>query len=64
MGSEVIFGIFGLLGFLALGIPIYIVLMGLGVVLLLMDGGSIAGIAQTVLDHMNSATLMAVPVFT
>lgn len=63
MGVEVIFGIGGLLGLLALGIPIYIVLTGLGIVLLLLDGGSVAGMAQTVLDHMNSATLMAVPFF-
>ncbi|MDP2063055.1 MAG: TRAP transporter large permease [Phaeovulum sp.] len=63
MGIEAIYGIVALLGLLALGIPIYIVLMGLGIVLLLLDGGSVAGIAQTVLDHMNSATLMAVPFF-
>jgi C4-dicarboxylate transporter DctM subunit len=63
MGSEAAIAIGGLLLLLALGIPIYIVLTGLGIVLLLVDGGSVGGIAQDVLDHMNSATLMAVPFF-
>jgi C4-dicarboxylate transporter DctM subunit len=52
-----------LLVLLALGVPIYVVLIGLAALLLLHEGGSAAGIAQDVLDHMNSATLMAVPFF-
>ncbi|MEZ5863083.1 MAG: TRAP transporter large permease subunit, partial [Geminicoccaceae bacterium] len=63
MGSEALVGIGILVALLALGIPIYIVLGGLGIVLLLAEGGSAGGIAQDVLDHMNSATLMAVPFF-
>ncbi len=63
MGSEALLGIGILVALLALGIPIYIVLGGLGIVLLLAEGGSAGGIAQDVLDHLNSATLMAVPFF-
>lgn len=48
---------------LAVGVPIYVSLIGVAAVLILLEGGSIAGIGQSILDHMNSATLMAVPFF-
>ena len=63
MSSEAMMGLAALFLLLALGVPIYIVLTGLGIILLLIDGGSVGGIGQDVLDHMNSATLMAVPFF-
>ncbi len=63
MGFEAILLAIGLLALLALGIPIFVVLTGLAVLLLLSDGSSIGGIGQDILDHMNSATLMAVPFF-
>lgn len=48
---------------LALGVPIWLALTGCAVVLLLLMGSSVAGIGQDILDHMNSATLLAVPFF-
>jgi len=48
---------------LGLGIPIYLVLMGVASVLLLMDGRTLAGLGQHVLDHLNSPILIAVPFF-
>jgi len=48
---------------LGLGIPIYLVLMGVASFLLLMDGRTLAGLGQHVLDHLNSPILIAVPFF-
>jgi C4-dicarboxylate transporter DctM subunit len=48
---------------LAAGIPIYLVLMGVASALLLMDGRTLAGLGQHVLDHLNSPILIAVPFF-
>ena len=45
------------------GVPIYVVLAGSGVVLLLSDGMSLAGIGQHALSHLNSSVLIAVPFF-
>lgn len=63
MGMEATVGGAALLVALALGVPIYVVLAGIAIVLLMMEGGSIGGIGQDILDHMNSATLIAVPFF-
>ncbi|MBX3530677.1 MAG: TRAP transporter large permease [Rhizobiaceae bacterium] len=63
MAFEVILGSAALLGLLALGVPIYVVLAGIAIILLMAEGGSIGGVAQDVLDHMNSATMMAIPFF-
>lgn len=52
-----------LLVLLAVGVPIWLVLTGGAIVLLLVDGSSIAGIGQDILDHMNSSSLLAVPFF-
>src|SRR5690606_37647464 len=48
---------------LAIGVPIYLVLLCIAIVLLMAEGGSVAGIGQDILDHMNSATMMAIPFF-
>tara|TARA_R110002110_G_scaffold177973_2_gene382721 strand:+ start:1922 stop:3214 length:1293 start_codon:yes stop_codon:yes gene_type:complete len=48
---------------LALGVPIYLVLTSIATALLLIDGKSVVGIGQHVLDHLNSPTLVAVPFF-
>ena len=48
---------------LGLGVPIYLVLMGVASALLLMDGRTLAGLGQHVLDHLNSPILIAVPFF-
>lgn len=63
MGAEATIGGIALLVALALGIPIYIVLLGIAILLLTFEGSSIGGIGQDILDHMNSATLIAVPFF-
>lgn len=63
MGTEATIAGLSLLAALALGIPIYVALTGLAIILLLAEGGSIGGIGQDILDHMNSATLIAVPFF-
>jgi len=61
--SLLIAGIAILAILLALGVPIYLVLTAVASVLLLLDGGSLAGLGQHVLDHLNSPTLVAVPFF-
>lgn len=63
MATETILGSLSLLLLLAIGVPIYLVLLGIAIVLLMLEGGSVAGIGQDILDHMNSATLMAIPFF-
>ena len=60
MGLEAALGLGLLLVLLALGVPIYVALIGSAIVLLLHEGATIGGIGQEVLDHMNSATLLAV----
>lgn len=52
-----------LLGLLAIGTPIYLVLTAVAGGLLLMDGMSLAGLGQHVLDHLNSPSLVSVPFF-
>jgi C4-dicarboxylate transporter DctM subunit len=63
MGIEATLGSLALLAALASGIPIYVTLIGVSIILLMIEGGSIGGIGQDILDHMNSATLIAVPFF-
>jgi C4-dicarboxylate transporter DctM subunit len=53
----------GFLLLLAIGVPIYVALIGVAAVLTLGDGGTVAGLGQRILDKMNSATLMAIPFF-
>lgn len=63
MTTQIILGSAALFGLLAVGVPIYVVLAGLAIVLLIAEGGSVGGIGQDILDHMNSATLLAIPFF-
>lgn len=63
MSATMILGLCAVLVLLALGIPIYLVLMGVASVLLLLDGQTLAGLGQHVLDHLNSPILIAVPFF-
>ena len=60
---TILLGLAAVLILLALGIPIYLVLMGVASVLLIIDGRTIAGLGQHVLDHLNSPILIAVPFF-
>ncbi len=48
---------------LAIGTPIYLVLIGTATVLLLVEGKSVAGLGQHILDHLNSPILVSVPFF-
>jgi C4-dicarboxylate transporter DctM subunit len=59
---EIVGGL-AILVMLVLGVPIWLALTGAGIVLLLIEGSSVPGIAQDLLDHMNSATLLAIPFF-
>ncbi len=63
MSATMILGLCAVLVLLSLGIPIYLVLMGVASVLLLLDGQTLAGLGQHVLDHLNSPILIAVPFF-
>ena len=56
-------GLFAVLILLALGVPIYLVLTATATSFLLLEGKSVAGIGQHVLDHLNSPALVAVPFF-
>ncbi|MBX2883553.1 MAG: TRAP transporter large permease [Granulosicoccus sp.] len=60
---QILLGLAIVLGLLALGTPIYLVLMGVASILLIIDGRSIAGLGQHVLDHLNTPILVAVPFF-
>jgi len=51
------------LGLLAVGIPIYLVLMGVSSSLLVAEGRTVAGLGQHVLDHLQSPILISVPFF-
>ena len=48
---------------LALGVPIYLVLIASAASFLVLGGGSVAGIGQHVLDQLNSPALVSVPFF-
>ncbi|GIK82638.1 MAG: C4-dicarboxylate ABC transporter permease [Alphaproteobacteria bacterium] len=58
-----VLGFLALLVLLAAGVPIYLALIGVAAGLLLLEGVSVAGIGQAILDQMNSEALMAVPFF-
>jgi C4-dicarboxylate transporter DctM subunit len=45
------------------GLPIYVALGGTAVILFLVSGDSIGGVAQVVLDHLDSSSLIAIPYF-
>jgi C4-dicarboxylate transporter DctM subunit len=48
---------------LVAGVPIYAVLAGAGILLLLQEGISLAGIGQHALSNLNSSVLVAIPFF-
>ncbi len=50
-------------GLLAAGMPIFLVLGACAAVLYGVSGEPLVGIAQVVIDHLNSSTLMALPLF-
>src|SRR5690242_758007 len=50
-------------GLLACGMPIFLVLGMCAGVLFLVSGQPLIGVAQVVIDHLNSTTLMALPLF-
>lgn len=45
------------------GIPIYVALGGAALILFGLSGDSVGGLAQVVLDHLNSSNLIAIPYF-
>ncbi len=63
MTTLLIMALVAVLILLALGIPIYLVLMGVASVLLFAEGRTIAGMGQHVLDHLQSPILISVPFF-
>ena len=50
-------------GLLVIGAPIYLVLGSVAIVLLMVEGYSMPGFGQYVLDHLTSPVLIAVPFF-
>ena len=63
MGSLILIAVLAALILLALGIPIYLVLMGVSSILLVAEGRTVAGLGQHVLDHLQSPILISVPFF-
>ncbi|SMX26592.1 Sialic acid TRAP transporter permease protein SiaT [Pelagimonas phthalicica] len=63
METMILLALLAALILLALGIPIYLVLMGLASALLVAEGRTIAGLGQHVLDHLQSPILISVPFF-
>lgn len=63
MASMIVIGLAAALILLALGVPIYLVLMGVASILLVSEGRTIAGLGQHVLDHLQSPILISVPFF-
>jgi len=61
--AEAALGLVGLFALLVIGVPIFVALAAVACVLLLLEGNSIAGLGQHLLDHLNSPTLMAIPFF-
>lgn len=59
-----IFGVLGgLLGLLATGMPIFVVLGTIAVVLFWVQGVPLIGVSQVVVDRLNSGALIAIPLF-
>ena len=50
-------------GLLAAGMPIFLVLGTCAAILYFVSGEPLVGVAQVVVDHLNSSTLMALPLF-
>ncbi len=50
-------------GLLAAGMPIFLVLGTCAAILYFVSGEPLIGVAQVVIDHLNSSTLMALPLF-
>src|ERR1700754_4214558 len=50
-------------GLLAVGMPIFLVLGLCAAVLYLTSGEPLIGVTQVVIDHLNSPTLMSLPLF-
>jgi C4-dicarboxylate transporter, DctM subunit len=50
-------------GLLSAGMPIFLVLGACAAVLFMVSGQPLIGVAQVVIDHLNSTTLMALPLF-
>src|ERR1700732_2245448 len=50
-------------GLLAAGMPIFLVLGACAAVLYLVSGEPLIGVTQVVIDHLNSPTLMSLPLF-
>lgn len=60
---EFLYVAIALLLSLALGIPIYVVLGLLAVVMISLEGTPLIAVAQIYVDHLNSITLLAIPFF-
>lgn len=60
---EALWIVLALLGLLALGLPIFVALGGLALILLATEGIPLIGAAQVALDKLNSSTLIAIPFF-
>ena len=50
-------------GLLAAGMPIFLVLGACAAVLYIVSGEPLIGVAQVIIDHLNSSTLMSLPLF-
>ena len=50
-------------GLLAAGMPIFLVLGTCAAILYFVSGEPLVGVAQVIVDHLNSSTLMALPLF-
>ncbi|MBS0638420.1 MAG: TRAP transporter large permease [Acetobacteraceae bacterium] len=50
-------------GLLAAGMPIFLVLGACAAVLYMVSGQPLIGVAQVIIDHLNSSTLMSLPLF-
>src|SRR5215469_1760466 len=50
-------------GLLAVGMPIFLVLGACAAILFVVSGQPLIGVAQVVIDHLNSPTLMSLPMF-
>ena len=61
MTTVVFLGLF--FGLLAAGMPIFLVLGACAAVLYLVSGQPLIGVAQVIIDHLNSSTLMSLPLF-
>ena len=52
-----------LLGFLMLGLPIYLSLGFLALLLFLHEGTPLVSLPQLIVDHLNTETLISIPMF-